>query len=78
MVVHIASTGNDIINEMLVEYIAQVYNGEYKVEYIIDRLLAFIKVTIRLIEPNRGDNPTKCNEEDIKSRIDQLVIDEGT
>ena len=63
---------------MLVEYIAQVYDAKYKDEYTIDSLHAFTKVTIRLIAPNKGDKPAECNEEGIKSRDDQLVIDEGT
>ena len=40
-----------------------INKGKNKDEYKIERLQAFNKETIKLREPNKELNPTKCKEE---------------
>ena len=52
--------------------INQQYRGKNRKELIIERLLDFNKVTIKLIDPNKLLSPTMCKEKNIRS-IDEKV-----
>jgi hypothetical protein len=45
---------------------------------ITERLDAFNEVTIKLIDPDKGLNPTKCKENNMKSIEEEFIIDGGT
>jgi hypothetical protein len=67
IVINPAKTGKEIINNKPVKNIDRGNNGRNKDEYKIERLLAFNKVTIKLIEPNNELNPATCKEKNIIS-----------
>jgi len=67
MVIHPANTGKERINKIEVKKRDQWNKGKNKEEYKMERLPAFNNVTIKLIEPNKEDNPAKCKEKNIKS-----------
>jgi hypothetical protein len=77
VVIHPANTGRDINNKKEVKNIVRGNKGIYKLE-ITERLDAFNEVTIKLIDPNKEDNPTKCKEKNIKSIEEEFIIDKGT
>ena len=52
--------------------------GKNKEEYKIERLQAFNKEIIKLIEPNKELNPAKCKEKNIKSIEEEFIIERGT
>ena len=54
------------------------YKGKCKLEYNIDKLDVFNNVTIKLIEPNILLKPAKCNEKNIRSMDEGLIVDKGT
>ena len=55
------------INSILVKNTDQQYNGKNRKQLIIERLLDFNTVTIKLIDPNKLLNPTICKEKNIRS-----------
>ena len=62
-----ANTGKLIINKKAVKNIDQEYKGKNKNKLIIDRLVDFNNVTIKLIDPNKELNPIICKEKNIIS-----------
>ena len=62
-----ANTGILIIDNKLVENIDQQYNGKNRSELIIEGLLDFNKLIIKLIDPNKLLNPIICKEENMGS-----------
>jgi len=63
IVIQPAKTGKERINNKEVKKIDQGNKGKNK-----ERFEAFNKETIKLIEPNKEESPTKCNEKIIKSK----------
>ena len=62
-----ADTGGLIINKTGVKNIDRRYGGKNRNKLIIERLLDFNKVTMRLIDPNKLLNPTMCKGKDMRS-----------
>jgi hypothetical protein len=67
IVIQAANTGRGIIKSKEVKNKDQGNKGENEYADKIERLHAFNKETIKLIEPNKEDKPTKCKEKNIKS-----------
>ena len=62
-----ANIGRLIIKRGDVKKIDQRYEGKNKKELIIEKLLDFNSVTIKLIDPNKLLNPTMCKEKNMRS-----------
>ena len=73
-----ASTGGVIDNEKEVKKILRGYEGKNNDMEITERLDAFNEVTIKLIDPDKGDNPTKCKGKNMKSIEELFIIGGGT
>ena len=78
VVIHPASTGREIDNKKEVKNILQGNRGKNNDIWITERLDAFNEVTIKLIDPDKGLNPTKCKEKNIISIEEEFIIDGGT
>jgi hypothetical protein len=78
IVIHPASTGREINNNKEVNNILQGNRGKNNDMEITERLDAFNEVTIKLIDPNKELNPTKCKENNMKSIEEEFIIDRGT
>lgn len=62
IVIHPANTGRDIINKIEVKNILHGNNGMNNADCRIENDAPFNIVTMKLIDPNRELNPTKCKE----------------
>lgn len=78
VVIHPANTGRDNNNKILVKNIVHGNKGTNKPDCKIANEVAFNTVTIKLIDPNKEDNPAKCKEKNIRSTADELIILNGT
>ena len=78
VVIRPADTGEEMVDDKDVKYIGRGDDGESNGGYTGPSLPAFTNVTIRLIAPNEGDEPAKCDGKDIKSTGDRCTIGDGT
>jgi hypothetical protein len=78
VVIHPAGTGREIDNNKEVKNILRGNRGKNNDMEITERLDAFNEVTIKLIDPDKGLNPTKCKENNMKSIEEEFIIDGGT
>jgi hypothetical protein len=78
VVIHPAGTGRVIDNKKEVKNILRGNRGKNNDMEITERLDAFNDVQIKLIDPDKGLNPTKCKENIMKSIEEEFIIDRGT
>jgi len=78
VVIHAASTGREIDNEKEVKNILRGNGGKNNDISRTERLDAFNEVTIKLIDPDKELNPTKCKGKNMKSIEEEFIIGRGT